>query len=263
MNYYLTLCNCLILALNSLAQTTATKVRLRTEPAVRKVIIEYELPQMLSTDSLYLELETTSGRIIRPVSVNGDVGKNIQPGKNKLIAWDVVRDNVRIDEDVRVLLRVARVVTVTGPAPAGSGPVASEPVAKMTSLMPAVKPTNDRVSEPGEVVRHSRVVPIIGWVAVAGLAAYGTVLYLRVNEDKKEYNAAPKIVPRAELARYQELSASIHKNQKTLNIVAGAAGVLAVANVVYMIVRKPARSRTSLLIQPSTQLTSIGLIRRF
>lgn len=263
MNQYLSLCGCLLLlAVNSRAQTTVTNVRLRTEPSVRKVIIEYELPQMLATDSLYLELETASGRIIRPVSVNGDVGKNIKPGKRKLIAWDVVRDNVRIDEDVKVLLRVAQVVTVTGPASTAAVNPTTQPIAKITS--PSImKPTTDRIVGPGVVVRRSPMVPIIGWVAVGGLAAYGTSLYLKIDKDTKEYKAVPNVVPAEQLPKYQALAKTINSNQATLNIVAGAAGALAAANIVYMIVRKKPVGRTSLLIRSGNQLTSIGLIRRF
>lgn len=263
MNHYLPLYGCLSLALNSQAQTTVTNVRLRTEPTVRKVIIEYELPQMLPTDSLYLELETASGRVIRPVSVNGDVGKDIKPGKRKLIAWDVVRDNVRIDEDVKVLLRVAQVVTVTGPTPTVPANPNGQPITKTTApSVIAVKPSADRIAEPGVVVRRSPMVPIIGWVAVAGLAAYGTSLYLTIDKDTKEYKAVPNVVPAEQLPKYRDMAETIHSNQSTLNIVAGAAGVLAAANIVYMIVRKPAPSRTSLLIRSGNQV-SIGLIRRF
>jgi len=100
-------------------------------------------------------------------------------------------------------------------------------------------------------------------VAVGGLAAYGTSLYLKIDKDTKEYKAVPNVVPAEQLPKYQALAKTINSNQATLNIVAGAAGVLAAANIVYMIVRKKPAGRTSLLIRSGNQLTSIGLIRRF
>ncbi|GAB3509932.1 hypothetical protein GCM10027341_47620 [Spirosoma knui] len=237
----------------SWAQTSASNVRLRTDPTVRKVIIEYELPQVLPDDSLYIELETASGRIIRPVSVNGDVGAGIKAGKNKLVAWDVVRDNVRLNEDVKVLLRVARMVSVADPAK-----VAKKPVTE-----PVTRPVADRVAEPGTVVRQKSIVPIIGWVATGGLAGYATVIALGLNKDADEYNSKPFADNAAEKARFDELKAKIDKNKTTFTIVAGAAAVVAIANVVYMVVGKPKPARTSLLIQSGGQVTSIGLSHKF
>ncbi len=269
MKHLLFFCSCLLPAF-AFAQTTATNVRLRAEPTVRKVIVEYELPQMLATDSLYLELETASGRIIRPISVNGDVGKAIKPGKNKLIAWDAVRDNVRVDEDVKVLLRVARVVTPTSPATVAAtrpltqaaAPAAQAPATSVATTTP--KPTTDRVAEPGVVVRRSPVVPIVGGVLTAGAATYATLLFLKVNKDTDEYNAAPKVVPRDRLAYYQNLSDEIDKNRQMATIAAGAAGVFAVATVAYMVFHKPKKpARTSFVVQPGRQVATVGIIHRF
>lgn len=246
------------------AQTSATNVRLRTDPTVKKVIIEYELPQVLPDDSIYIELETASGRIIRPISVNGDVGKAIKPGSNKLVAWDVVRDNIRLNEDVKVMLRVARMVTVASPAAA-----AAKMVDKTASAPPTVvRTTPDRAAEsgvqaPSSVVRKKSPLPIIGWIATAGLASYATVLALGLNKDADEYSAKPYAEDTADLQRYKDLKAKIDKNKGTFTIVAGAAAAVAVANVIYTVVRRSKASRTSLIIEPGNQITSIGLSRRF
>ena len=241
----------------SQAQTTATNVRLRTDPTVRKVIVEYELSQMLPDDSIYLELETASGRILRPTSVNGDVGTAIKPGKNKVIAWDVVRDNVRINEDVKVLLRVARMATVASPATVAAAPVRTTPAPTTT------RPTVERATEPGSVVRKSPLIPIIGWAATGVLAGYATVLALGLNKDVKEYNAKPFADDATDLQRYKDLKSRIDSHKSTFTIVAGAAAAVAIGNVIYMLVSKPKSTRTSLLIQPGNQVTSVGLIRQF
>lgn len=244
------------------AQTSAANVRLRTDPTVKKVIVEYELPQMLPGDSIYIELETASGRIIRPLSVNGDVGKALKPGKNKLIAWDVVRDNVRLNEDVKVLLRVARMVTVTDPA--AVRPKTTAELSKVTTTTAtAARTTTDRVAEAGTVVRKKSPLPIIGWVATAGLAGYATVLALGLNKDADAYNAEEFAKDETDLQRYRDLKAKIDKNKGTFTIVAGAAAAVAVANVIMTVVRKPKPSRTTLLIQSGNHVTSLGLSRRF
>jgi hypothetical protein len=243
----------------SRAQTSATNVRLRVDPVVRKVIIEYELPKALADDSIYIELETASGRILRPLSVRGDVGKSVTPGAKKLIAWDVVKDNIRLDEDVTVLLRVARMVTVASPAAAVATPAATAP--------PAAKPvvaSVDRVSESESVVRKKSPIPIIGWVAAAGLTGYATVLALGINKDVDTYNSKPYADDAADLKRYQDQKTSINAKKGTFTLVAGAAAAVVVANVVYNIIRRPAApARTSLLIQSGNRITSVGLSRRF
>ncbi|QHV96069.1 hypothetical protein [Spirosoma endbachense] len=242
------------------AQTSASNIRLRTDATVRKVIIEYELPQVLPDDSIYIELETASGLIIRPVSVNGDVGKALKPGKTKLIAWDVVRDNVRINEDVKVLLRVARMVTVASPATVAAAP----PTVKTTTpVTEAPRPTSDRVAEPGSVVRKSSPLPLIGWIATAGLTGYATVLALGINKDVDEYNSKPFADDAADLQRFNDLKEKVNKNKSTFTIVAGAAAAVAIANVIYTFVAKPKPARTSLLIQSGNRITSVGLSRTF
>ena len=245
----------------SRAQTTATNVRLRTDPTVRKVIIEYELPQTLPGDSIYIELETASGRILRPLSVRGDVGKAIKAGPKKLVAWDVVRDNIRLDEDVTVLLRVARMVTITSPAAAVAVPAGSRPT--VTAVERKSADAVEVVKVPESVVRKKSPLPIIGWVAAAGLTGYATVLALGLNKDVDAYNSKPYADDEADLQRYKDQKSSIDSRKGTFTIVAGAAAAAVIANVIFTVTRKKTPARTSLLIQPGNQLTSIGLSRRF
>ncbi len=223
----------------SQAQTLATNVRLRTDPAVKKVIIEYELPQSLPGDSVYVELETASGRILRPVTVRGDIGKGIKAGPKKLIAWDVVQDNVRLDEEVTVLLRIARVV--------------SSPPVTMAQ----------QVAKPERVTPKKSVLPLIGWVAAAGLTGYATTMALGLNKDVDTYNSKTYASDGDDLQKYKDMKSRIDSKKGTFYLVAGAAVAVVAVNVIYKIVHKKASANTSLLIQPSTQLTSIGLSRRF
>lgn len=276
--YLLALLPCFLMGQSVWAQTSIANVRLNTAPTVRKVIVEYELPRMLPGDSIYLELQTASGRIIRPLSVNGDVGTAIKPGKNKLIAWDVVHDNIRLNEDVTVLLRVASVVSVASPATVKS-PVTS-PVA---ATLPTVKPTTDRIAEPGSVVRHKSPIPLIGGGVALALAGYATVTALGINKDVDEYNTKPFADNAADLQRYKDLKSTIDSKKSTFTIVAGAAAVVGIATGIYTLIRhqKAARlgtaalksPRTSLLVNarptvgglklPGSQIISLGLSRTF
>lgn len=277
--YLFALLPCLLTSQAVWAQTSIANVRLNTSPTVRKVIVEYELPQVLPGDSIYLELQTASGRIIRPLSVNGDVGMAIKPGKNKLIAWDVVHDNIRLNEDVTVLLRVASVVSVASPAVVK--PPVTSPVA--AARLPVAKPTTDRVAEPGSVVRHKSPVPLIGGGVALALAGYATVTALDINKNVDEYNTKPFADNAADLERYKDLKSTIDSKKSTFTIVAGAAAVVGIATGIYTLIRhqKAARlgttalksPRTSLLVNagptvgglklPGSQIISLGLSRTF
>jgi hypothetical protein len=246
-----------LLAHSSHAQTAASNVRFHTDLTARKVIIEYELAQIMPNDSIYVELETASGRILRPLSINGDVGTAVKVGKDKLIAWDAVKDNVRINEDVKVLLRVSRSVSPTSSA------TTTAPSTKPASTPTTSRPTPTREAAPVSVVRKSSPIPIIGWVVTGGLAGYATVLALGLNKDVDEYNSKPFADDAADLQRFNDLKKRIDSRKSTFTIVAGAAAAVAVANVIYTIVNKNKSTRTSLLIQPDTRVTSVGLIRRF
>jgi hypothetical protein len=144
-----------------------------------------------------------------------------------------------------------------------SDPATAATVAKKTPTEPVTRTTSDRVAEPGSVVRKKSVVPIIGWVATAGLAGYATVVALGLNKDVDEYNSKPFADNAAEKQRFDDLKAKIDKDKSTFTLVAGAAAVVAVANVVYTLVKKPKPARTSLLIQSGNHVTSIGLSRKF
>jgi len=237
------------------AQTSVTNVRLSTSHTVRKVIVEYELPQVLPGDSIYLELQTAAGRIIRPISVNGDVGTALKPGLNKLIAWDVVRDNVRLNEDVTVLLRVASTIAVASPA-AVKPPVTSPATAQTLAL----KPTTDRVAEPGSVVRSKLPMPLIGGGVAVGLAGYATVLALGINKDVDAYNAKPYADNSADLQQFKDQKSTIDSKKGTFMIVAGAAVVVGVATGIYTLIRnqKAARSGTALKPPRMSLLVNAG-----
>ncbi|GAA4453902.1 hypothetical protein GCM10023189_19650 [Nibrella saemangeumensis] len=231
-------------------QSSATNIRFRIDNTLRKVVIEYDLPSVQPEDSLYVELQTASGATIRPLTVTGDVGKRLRPGLNKTVYWDVLRDNIKLNEDVQVIIRLARTIPVTKatPRPESAQPAQSRPA---TSL-------------PGSEAVKPAILPIAGWVATGGLAVYSFILASGINKDVNEYNAAPReVADQAELARYNQLKAQVDRRKGTFYVVAGAAAALAVANVVYRVVKKPKHTIMSLNLQPGTRIPTLGLARTF
>jgi hypothetical protein len=52
--------------------------------------------------TVFLKIIPKSGREIKPVSVSGDIGNDIQGGKGKLMIWNIRKDNIEINEEIAV-----------------------------------------------------------------------------------------------------------------------------------------------------------------
>lgn len=66
----------------------------------------YDVTDILSDDSIFVYLRNMSGAIIKPKSVIGDIGHNITPGKNKLIYWNIVKDQLFVDDEYQAIIEV-------------------------------------------------------------------------------------------------------------------------------------------------------------
>lgn len=231
------------------APSEATNIRITTDEKTKKLVIQYDLPSVQPNDSLYVEIETASGRRFRPISVNGNVGKGVSPGRNKTIYWDIVRDNVQLEEEVEVIIRLVRPVS-------GSRPVA------------AAKP---KVPTPAPVVETPKksILPVVGWVATGGLAAYTFILASGINKDVDAYNQKTVANTLAEWNTAEEKRKDIDSRRGIVTIVAGATAALLVANIVYMVVRKsnqnsrPTQMRTAWQIKPASHSVGIGVVHTF
>ena len=235
------------------APSEATNIRITTDEQTKRLVILYDLPQVQPSDSLYVEIETASGRRFRPITVSGNVGKTLTPGRNKIIYWDVVRDNVQLDEEVEVIIRVVRqgrvAVATTGPAPS------------VTAAAPLkTTPTN----APVVAAPQKSALPVIGWVATGGLAIYAFTLSSGLNKDVDAYNQKTVASTLAEWNNAEDKRKAIDSRQGTFTVVAGATAALAVANVVWLIVRKSkVRSRTAWQFVPGSQAVRVGFVRSF
>jgi hypothetical protein len=231
------------------APSEATNIRISTDEKTKRLVIQYDLPSAQPTDSLYVEIETASGRRFRPMSVNGNVGKGISPGRNKTIYWDIVRDNVQLDEEVEVIIRLVRLANVSRPA------VAAKP--KLPTPAPIVE------------TRKKSILPIIGWVATGGLATYTFILASGINKDVDAYNQKTVANTLAEWNGAEEKRKDIDSRRGTVTIMAGATAALLIANVIYMVVRKssqnnkPNQIRTAWEIKPASHSAGVGLVHTF
>jgi hypothetical protein len=65
-----------------------------------KLLISYDILKSKSGETYYIWLEviTSSGEKITPVSVYGDVKRGIVPGKKRTIIWDTHADDIFLDE---------------------------------------------------------------------------------------------------------------------------------------------------------------------
>ena len=68
----------------------------------------YDAVGITSRDSLYLLVESQSRGLLNVVTVTGDIGLSVVPGKNKTIYWDYRLDGLQIDDGIRVSIRVKR-----------------------------------------------------------------------------------------------------------------------------------------------------------
>lgn len=225
------------------APSEATNIRITTDEQTKRLVILYDLSKVAPNDSLYVEIETASGRRFRPVNVSGNVGKTLTPGQNKTIYWDVVRDKVQLDEEVEVIIRLVRLTRIARPAMA----------AKPKTPPPA----------PVIAIRKKSPLPIIGWVAAGGLAAYTFGLASGLNKDVDVYNLKKQASTLAEWNSAEAKRTDIDSRRGTVTLVAGATAALIVGNIVALIVRKSNNPRIALKIVPVNQGVQLGFVRSF
>ena len=87
---------------NSFAQSQA-EIR-NVDFSVRNdtMFVTYDLLKAARNEQfvISLTLKTSSGKVLHPHALTGDVGKNITGGKGKQITWNINRDNIFINEEI-------------------------------------------------------------------------------------------------------------------------------------------------------------------
>lgn len=92
----------------------------------------------------------SKGDTLHPVYITGDIGKMLNCGLGKTITWNVVKDNVKIDEDIEVMLIGKEIIPV---------------ISNINSL------SSSRVTR-GKVIGSSIFVPGLGQKMASGKGGY-------------------------------------------------------------------------------------------
>ncbi|GAB3717844.1 hypothetical protein GCM10027592_60280 [Spirosoma flavus] len=229
---------------------------MQVDPDIKKMVITYDLQDVRPTDSLYVQIETASGRVIEPKAITGAIGKGLRPGPNQVAYWDVVRDSTRLNESIQARILFSRPAP---PPPVAPAPVAVTEKPKPESQNLAIQPK----AQPVVAVRKKSPIPIIGYVATAGLGAYSFVLASAISKDSDTYNSKQFVTSAAEKAEYDDKLASLNSRKSTLTIVAGAAIAVGVATTIYTFIHKPKSSRITLVSPPGTRSTNLGVALNF
>lgn len=145
----------------------------RAEVDSERVKVLYDAVGVTSSDSVYLHIESQSRGLLNVITVTGDVGRAVVPGKNKTIYWDYRLDGLRINDGIRANIRVKRPYQ---PLTLGGGPA----YALLSVAAPGI----------GNIfVQPNRKVglrPLITG-AYAGLLVYGLVQKSRSNRAYDDY----------------------------------------------------------------------------
>ena len=161
-----------------LKHKSATVSNVRVEGDSERVKIQYDATGLSSSDSVYIRVESQSRGLLNAMTVTGDVGKAVLPGKNKTIYWDYRLDGLTIDNAIRVVVRVKPAAPSRPQGRVGGGAAN----ALLSVLAPGV----------GSIfVQPSRKV---GWRplitgAYAGLLVYGLVQKSRSNQAYDQYTS--------------------------------------------------------------------------
>jgi len=105
--YFAVLCLVLLpylFANNLVAQTKALVTNVDFYVEGDNLIITYDIEKSKTSESFVVSVSVTtkSGNKINAYSLTGDVGKGVAGGNYKRITWDLVKDNVYLDDEIQV-----------------------------------------------------------------------------------------------------------------------------------------------------------------
>ena len=244
------------------AQSPAvSNIRLTVDERAGVVRILYDLNTIRPDDSVSIVLGgAKSGRI--PLrSVQGDVGRNVKAGPNRSIAWDAVKDNVNIDEDVWVIFQLT---PATGSASMALNQAPKERAsAGLNERTNTETPNRRERAEPNVRTKRSMTVPIIGLVAAAGLGGYSASQYLANRSDIGEYEDIPFIESDEDAQTLADIQARVEARNPKIMLTAIGAGVILAADVVYLMLAKPKPRRTTFNLRYQSGTPVVGFRYKF
>ncbi len=128
-----------------------------------KLIITYDIANSSADESfnIWIKIKTAYGQLIQATSLTGDISSGVKGGSGKRIVWDVIADNVSLDDDI--------LIEVFARAESEEPAVVEKPEPEIT---PAVQksPTGKKISV-GKALLFSAILPGLGNTYVKGKGA--------------------------------------------------------------------------------------------
>lgn len=94
-------------ALGAMAQPRLNNVRFELNANAKVVEIKYDVFGIGLEDSVYVVVTGKNTGKIVPRAISGAIGRKIKPGSDKKIYWDVVADNLKIDEEIEIQVHLS------------------------------------------------------------------------------------------------------------------------------------------------------------
>lgn len=148
------------------------------------LVIKYDITECGPGEfiDITLILLNSKGDTIRPIYISGDIGLRVNCGFGKTIIWNLAKDNVKIDEDIQILIKGNKLIPVV--------PIAVVPETKKIKRGDIILPS---VFIPGLGQKKASGKPV--YLVFSGLVygSIGTSCYfnfIKSKQLKKDYLAA-------------------------------------------------------------------------
>ena len=173
-----------------------------------KARINYDINNLYENDSIGFYVVTKNGTTLIPKSVMGDFGKKVISGKNKLIIWDLVKDEIFINDEFQIKVEVKISPREIIPPKLGGG--------VSNTLLSVVAPGvgNIFVTENHKIGLR----PVIT-VSYIGLLIYGFTMKDKENQQYAIYESKLRA---SEAAEYYSLANYYHHRYYAATRLAGA-----------------------------------------
>jgi len=126
----------------------------KPEPSLSNntLTIRYDITGCRSGDMININLIilNSKGDTIRPATVSGDIGLQVNCGSGKTIIWNIAADKFNINDDIQIYIRGNK----------------SAPLTRKTDVAPAGSPSR------GKIILSSALVPGLGQMKASGKPAY-------------------------------------------------------------------------------------------
>lgn len=175
-----------------------------------KVRINYDVENLIENDSVGFYVITKKGITLTPKSVIGDFGKRVISGKNKLIIWDLVKDEIFADEEFQIQVKVKLSPREIIPPPSILGGGVSNTL--LSVFAPGVG--NIFVTE-----NHKLGLRPLITASYVGLLIYGFAMKSQANQEYAIYDSKLRA---SEASRYYDSANDFHHRYYVGTRLAGA-----------------------------------------